>query len=76
MKESMSQVSEKVLKDIETPMLKEKLSAEQWSEVEDINQSLSMEYQLRREVMLKRADVTVESFSWSNKLEVTLNDGI
>ena len=76
MKESMSQVSEKVLKDIETPMLKEKLSAEQWSEVEDINQSLSMEYRLRREVMLKRADVTVESFSWSNKLEVTLNDGI
>ena len=72
----MSQVSEKVLKDIETPMLKEKLSAEQWSEVEDINQSLSMEYRLRREVMLKRADVTVESFSWSNKLEVTLNDGI
>ncbi|OWA51546.1 Protein FAM98A [Hypsibius exemplaris] len=49
------------------PLLTSALSPEQWKEVEKINDSMCAEYRLRREMLLKRFDVTVQSFSWSDK---------
>jgi hypothetical protein len=68
-KESLSKMSEPSRKAAESAMLDHPLSVEQWSEVDRINHALCQEYKLRREMMLKRADVTVQSFAWSNKVE-------
>lgn len=45
--------------------LKHSLSEDQWIEVQRINEALSEEYNIRREMLLKRIDVTVQSFMWS-----------
>uniref|UniRef100_A0A1I7ZHP8 Protein FAM98A n=1 Tax=Steinernema glaseri TaxID=37863 RepID=A0A1I7ZHP8_9BILA len=43
------------------------LDNKQWDLVNKINRDLSKEYALRRELLLKRLDVTVDSFTWSEK---------
>lgn len=40
------------------------------SALEEVNAALRADYALRREVLIKRLDVTVESFLWSAKAEV------
>lgn len=37
------------------------------SELEKINGVLSAEYECRRRMLIKRLDVTVQSFSWSDR---------
>jgi len=50
------------------PLLKqEKLSLDQQSELEDINNTLAAEYKLRREMLIRRLDVTLQSFMWAEK---------
>lgn len=64
-----SKVKEIVTKDpsqIGKPLLKVRLSDKQWEQVLRINDSLLKEYQLRREMLLKRLDVTIQSFLWSD----------
>ena len=52
------------------PLLKARLSAKQWETVEFINKALIQEYQVRREMLIKRLDVTIQSFKWSDQAKV------
>ncbi|XP_073247945.1 protein FAM98A-like [Porites lutea] len=53
-----------------SPLLTKTLSRKQWSRVEEINSQLNQEYTLRRSMLLKRLDVTVQSFGWSDRAKV------
>lgn len=53
------------------PLLKAKLSEKQWESVELINTALQQEYNIRRDMILKRLDVTIQSFKWSDKIKVS-----
>ncbi|XP_031716946.1 protein FAM98B [Anarrhichthys ocellatus] len=49
------------------PLLNTSLSSEQWAQVKKINQVLSEDYRCRRQMMIKRFQVTLESFAWGEK---------
>ncbi|XP_029963766.1 protein FAM98B-like [Salarias fasciatus] len=49
------------------PLLKSTLSAEQWEQVKKMNEMLSEDYRCRRQMMIKRFQVTLESFAWGEK---------
>ncbi|XP_029923812.1 protein FAM98A [Myripristis murdjan] len=53
--------------DMTEPLLNTSLSSEQWGKVEKINQLLSEDYQCRRQMIIKRFQVTLESFAWGDK---------
>ncbi|XP_022067230.2 protein FAM98B [Acanthochromis polyacanthus] len=53
--------------DITKPLLKNSLDAEQWMQVKKINKFLLEDYQCRRQMMIKRFQVTLESFAWGEK---------
>ncbi len=62
----------KVPKDhVSKPILKARLSDKQWDNVKYINQALTQEYECRREMLLKRLDVTIQSFKWSDRAKVS-----
>ncbi|XP_034715101.1 protein FAM98B [Etheostoma cragini] len=77
----LSQVRDKVdniLKDlpnkaIENPVLKKTLCSEQWEKLHSINTALSSEYECRRRMLIKRLDVTVQSFGWSDRAKVRVD---
>ncbi|XP_072545312.1 protein FAM98B isoform X2 [Salminus brasiliensis] len=48
-------------------VLKHPLNSEQWRQLEKINRLLSADYECRRRMLIKRLDVTVQSFSWSDR---------
>ncbi|XP_076834480.1 protein FAM98B [Brachyhypopomus gauderio] len=54
-------------KHVGKPVLKESLTSEQWRQLEKINHVLSADYECRRRMLAKRLDVTVQSFSWSDR---------
>ncbi|XP_035462652.2 protein FAM98A [Scophthalmus maximus] len=49
------------------PLLKKALGPVHLEKIEAINQALANEYEVRRKMLLKRLDVTVQSFGWSDK---------
>ncbi|XP_046561964.1 protein FAM98A-like [Haliotis rubra] len=49
------------------PLLKARLSDKQWEHVLKVNMALCEEYKLRRDMLIKRLDVTIQSFKWSDK---------
>ena len=51
-------------------LMKVRLSDKQWEQVHNINLVLTEEYKIRREMLLKRLDVTIQSFMWSDKAKV------
>ncbi|KAM4565765.1 protein FAM98B [Odontesthes bonariensis] len=53
--------------DMTKPLLNTSLSSEQWIQVKKINQILSDDYRCRRQMMIKRFQVTLESFAWGEK---------
>ncbi|XP_068575094.1 protein FAM98B [Cebidichthys violaceus] len=53
--------------DMTNPLLNTSLSSEQWAQVKKINQVLSEDYHCRRQMMIKRFQVTLESFAWGEK---------
>ncbi|XP_023120318.1 protein FAM98B [Amphiprion ocellaris] len=53
--------------DMTKPLLKTSLSAEQWMQVKKMNTFLLEDYQCRRQMMIKRFQVTLESFAWGEK---------
>ncbi|KAK7910536.1 hypothetical protein WMY93_015220 [Mugilogobius chulae] len=55
------------------PVLKSCLSAEQWEKLTQVNQLLSSEYQCRRRMLIKRLDVTIQSFGWSDRAKVKVD---
>ena len=54
------------------PLLKIDLNLEQAEKLERINDALSSEYECRRRMLMKRLDVTVQSFGWSDRAKVRL----
>lgn len=50
-----------------SPLLNTRLSPEQWVKLEKINDILSDDYKCRRQMMVKRFQVTLESFAWGDK---------
>ncbi|XP_037073659.1 protein FAM98A-like, partial [Pollicipes pollicipes] len=52
-----------------TPLWSGELSQQQWRHLERIASELQHEYRLRREMLLKRLDVTVQSFRWSPRAQ-------
>ena len=50
----------------------EPITSDQWSEITRINAELSKEYRCRRAMVLKRLDVTIQSFLWSDRAKVTI----
>ncbi|XP_023648249.2 protein FAM98B [Paramormyrops kingsleyae] len=55
------------------PVLKLSFNSEQWGRLEQINSALSAEYEHRRRMLIKRLDVTVQSFSWSERAKNCLD---
>ncbi|KAK1170987.1 protein FAM98A-like [Acipenser oxyrinchus oxyrinchus] len=49
------------------PLLKKPLGPVHWEKIEAVNQALVNEYEVRRKMLLKRLDVTVQSFGWSER---------
>jgi protein FAM98B len=49
------------------------MSENQWNQIHRINQILFDDYKTRRELLLKRLDVTVQSFKWADRLKVTID---
>ena len=47
------------------------LSAEQLELLSEVHAALASEYRVRREMVIKRADVTLQSFLWSDRLKET-----
>lgn len=52
------------------PLIRANMSEKQWNQVQKINQVLYSDYKTRRELLLKRLDVTVQSFKWADRLKV------
>ncbi|KAI4499097.1 hypothetical protein M0802_005680 [Mischocyttarus mexicanus] len=51
------------------PLIFGELSADQWDKLHDYNKELHKEYEMRREMLLKRLDVTIQSFLWSERVQ-------
>ncbi|NWR73878.1 FA98A protein, partial [Centropus unirufus] len=49
------------------PLLKKQLGPAHWEKIEAINQAIANEYEVRRKLLIKRLDVTVQSFGWSDR---------
>lgn len=52
---------------IGNPIFSGTLSEAQWETLETVNRDLHDEYFIRREMLLKRLDCTIQSFQWSGK---------
>ena len=51
-------------------LIKTNMTENQWKQLHKINQILYEDYKTRRELLLKRLDVTVQSFKWADRLKV------
>ncbi|XP_034051207.1 protein FAM98B [Thalassophryne amazonica] len=58
---------------IGSPVLNKPLSSEQWEKLHSINKVLCSEYECRRRMLIKRLDVTVQSFGWSDRAKVKVD---
>ncbi|XP_056914164.1 protein FAM98B [Takifugu flavidus] len=69
---------EKILEDLPDgsvgkPVLKKSPDSDQWEKLDSINAALSSEYECRRRMLIKRLDVTVQSFGWSDRAKVKVD---
>ncbi|KAG7206779.1 hypothetical protein KM043_000693 [Ampulex compressa] len=51
------------------PLIIGELSESQWQELGELQRDLQKEYTMRRDMLLKRLDVTVQSFLWSDSIK-------
>ncbi len=58
------------------PLIQMNMSEKQWNQIHRINQILFDDYKTRRELLLKRLDVTVQSFKWAERLKVMIDISI
>lgn len=54
--------------------LKQSLSEAQWKELDAIHSDLDGEYNMRRQMLLTRLEVTIQSFQWSDKMRSKENE--
>uniref|UniRef100_A0A8C5MY00 Family with sequence similarity 98 member A n=1 Tax=Leptobrachium leishanense TaxID=445787 RepID=A0A8C5MY00_9ANUR len=52
------------------PLLNKTLGPSHWEKIEAINQAIANEYEVRRKMLLKRLDVTIQSFGWSDRAKL------
>uniref|UniRef100_A0A4W3K690 Family with sequence similarity 98 member A n=1 Tax=Callorhinchus milii TaxID=7868 RepID=A0A4W3K690_CALMI len=64
LKESLSKVPPN---HVGKPLVKKMLGPAHWEKLEVINQMFVNEYECRRNMLLKRMDVTIQSFGWSER---------
>uniref|UniRef100_A0A3Q2XKU5 Family with sequence similarity 98 member B n=1 Tax=Hippocampus comes TaxID=109280 RepID=A0A3Q2XKU5_HIPCM len=55
------------------PALKKALSSEQWEKLRSMNALMSSEYECRRRMLIKRLDVTIQSFGWSDRAKARVD---
>ena len=68
--EALGQLSQSSKDALLKPIVEKPLSTEQFAQLEKINDAMTQEYSVRRKMLLKRADVTVQSFTWSGRMKV------
>ena len=51
-------------------LLAQPLSQEQWATLDKVNEALTKDYTVRRQMLLTRCDVTVQSFRWCDRAKV------
>ncbi|XP_078041931.1 protein FAM98A [Augochlora pura] len=51
------------------PLITSGFTEKEWKDLQHIQQELHDEYRLRRDMLLKRLDVTVQSFLWSDRIK-------
>ncbi|XP_014249690.1 protein FAM98A-like [Cimex lectularius] len=69
-----TKVEESSQKCISDPLFTGQLSEKQWKSLEKIQQELQQEYAIRRQMLLKRLDVTIQSFQWSERMKGRENE--
>ncbi|KAG7314574.1 hypothetical protein KOW79_021877 [Hemibagrus wyckioides] len=52
---------------VQEPLLKTNLNSTQWSVLHQINQVLCKDYESRQQMMIKRFQVTLQSFAWGER---------
>ncbi|XP_077587059.1 protein FAM98B [Stigmatopora nigra] len=55
------------------PAIKKALSSEQWEMIHSMNAKMSSEYECRRKMLIKRLDVTIQSFGWSDRAKAKVD---
>ncbi|XP_041947327.1 protein FAM98B [Alosa sapidissima] len=53
--------------DIPKPLLNTELNCDQWRQIEKLNEALATDYKCRRQMMMKRFEVTLQSFMWGER---------
>ncbi|XP_062391534.1 protein FAM98B [Sardina pilchardus] len=53
--------------DIPKPLLNIELNSDQWRQIEKLNEALATDYKCRRQMMMKRFEVTLQSFTWGER---------
>ena len=51
------------------PLFNAMLNQQQWERLAQVNQKMSDDFRLRRELLLTRLDVTIQSFKWADRLK-------
>lgn len=54
---------------VSQPLFKGVLTDKQWHNLASIQRDLHDEYRMRREMLIKRLDVTIQSFQWSDRVK-------
>lgn len=57
------------------PAVKQTLGPVHWEKLELVNEALRNEYEMRRSMLLRRLDVTISSFNWSERAKFNV-DGV
>lgn len=57
------------LNPIGKPLLTDLPSDDEWKEIEYVSQALEQDYSRRRQMVIQRLDVTIQSFRWSEQLQ-------
>uniref|UniRef100_A0ABD2W562 Protein FAM98A n=1 Tax=Trichogramma kaykai TaxID=54128 RepID=A0ABD2W562_9HYME len=66
--EKIKEILKKVPKElIGNPLFLGELNTDQWNKLNQIYHQLYKEYSIRREMLLKRLDMTISSFTWSER---------
>ncbi|XP_067847471.1 protein FAM98B [Heptranchias perlo] len=73
--EKVKNVTSKIPKNhVGEPLLKLTLTPDHWENLLAINAALTSEYECRRRMLIKRLDVTFQSFGWSDKAKANTDN--
>lgn len=58
---------------IKPGLVTQPLTQEQWATLDKVNEALTKDYAVRRQMLLTRCDVTLQSFRWCDKAKASNN---